>query len=382
MATYRGEKTSHKTCSICTVLILKGTPCFSVPKHEFENWKKIIPHLERNGKLCGLHFDDNDISKGVEIQGTFHHAQRIRLRKNAVPKHHLSMFVIGYVATFSNLFVLILQDGPKRKWTALKAIDGNVHAKRKKEKRICTTHTSTKVGKLIISFPLDVHYILEFLYLPYFIQLLLQPRVSFPNSWNLQLCPDQLTSLGSTINFLKSQYFIHYVMQHQIRVNYPNRRFLQPRSLHPLKSQLTLTLMANFLDSWYLQHYRSPLKNQLISQWSTINFLNSQYLQYHLISSKDRMILRLAIWLTIYLLNSPYLQHHSLPLKNQSIPLHCIANLINKHQNNPQLYHLITVSSSVVKFHHNNINMSHCQLIPVPLKRQQQVIQLSDQYTR
>ena len=58
------EEKSHVRCSVCEIILLKNLSTFRVPKHQFENWKKLIKNLKPNGIICEKHFDVKDIRMG------------------------------------------------------------------------------------------------------------------------------------------------------------------------------------------------------------------------------------------------------------------------------------------------------------------------------
>ncbi len=66
---------------------------FTVPKNKFTCWQLLIPELKRTSRLCGKHFDEKDIVKGLTIGQDFHPADRWRLTTSALPKHSLGNFL-------------------------------------------------------------------------------------------------------------------------------------------------------------------------------------------------------------------------------------------------------------------------------------------------
>nr|CAH0098455.1 unnamed protein product [Daphnia galeata] len=86
---------SASRCFICgykTVLNdEKHLPMFVVTKSRKPEWEKVLPQegFKVGVKLCGDHFDDDDILKGKIVSGNFYAYKRHRLATGALPKHYL-----------------------------------------------------------------------------------------------------------------------------------------------------------------------------------------------------------------------------------------------------------------------------------------------------
>ena len=87
----------HKYCFICGRVSInteiKDISVFGCPKDKLESWQAVIPKagLEYKHRLCSIHFDEEDILKGRTIQNVFYPYKWWTLRKNAVPKHCLTL---------------------------------------------------------------------------------------------------------------------------------------------------------------------------------------------------------------------------------------------------------------------------------------------------
>ena len=96
---FRKKYVTAEHCNICKKELLKDGKIrsFSVPKGEYENWK-VIPQLQNTDRLCEIHYDGNDIIKGIQVKGDFYPSERWRLLKSAFPKHHLSIQFLNFAS--------------------------------------------------------------------------------------------------------------------------------------------------------------------------------------------------------------------------------------------------------------------------------------------
>lgn len=91
------KKRSGSYCFICGFIDDKENSDitrfgrFHVNKLRHSEWGKVIlkPGLKIGSRICGRHFDVDDIIKGKEIGGMFFPFNHWLLKDNAVPKHLL-----------------------------------------------------------------------------------------------------------------------------------------------------------------------------------------------------------------------------------------------------------------------------------------------------
>jgi hypothetical protein len=145
---------SASRCFICgykTVLNdEKHLPMFVVTKSRKPEWEKVLPQegFKVGVKLCGDHFDDDDILKGKIVSGNFYAYKRHRLATGALPKHYLGIFMFHCDSYFTLLFVLHVF------WFYLVSLDGSKGQEPKFKFPNCeqpgNLHSCCEVGELFI----------------------------------------------------------------------------------------------------------------------------------------------------------------------------------------------------------------------------------------
>lgn len=67
---------------------------YKVTKTRFTKWKQVIQkkELRVGSKLCGIHFDADDVVRGRVVSGIFQNYKTHRLAVGVLPKYYLGNF--------------------------------------------------------------------------------------------------------------------------------------------------------------------------------------------------------------------------------------------------------------------------------------------------